>query len=434
MANVYGPILPLQLDPRNLVEIVRAIQTRINIESNGALNDFTPASPLAAISEGQAFAQSELLYYLNNLPEAFSLQWFRQLGVQRIVGSRAVVTLTFSPIIGYQNAVIIPKGTKIYSDSGLTYIMTEEVTLGSGYDSVTGIAKSEKWGSVYNLSANTINRTERTFLGLGSVTNIDPATGGRDIESVDSMKARVFSLLSRRNLTTPGDFEGEFNMITPEAQIVKALTYEERFDLDPQGTGGVFIVAGDGDGNPISEASKKLVIESLKNRVVMGTNISVIPPEVIPLDVVVEVYYNPGNLTTSIELEAQTIYETLVKSLTPLYLGLGSDLNYQDYVKLIYTNSTIADSVNNLAIKVMIPDATSLDGLCAGFQGEDSTDGTECLYDYTYVVDSSTPKYPSPSKITSFKMWRCSVSLTSNTSYNSHTFVYKDLYTPVITS
>ncbi len=433
MANVYGPILPLQLDPRNLVEIVRAIQTRINIESEGALNDFTPASPLAAISEGQAFAQSELLYYLNNLPEAFSLQWFRQLGVQRIVGSRAVVTITFLPIDGYQGSVIIPAGTKLYSDSGLTYIMTEEVTLSSGYDSVTGVAKSEKWGTIYNIGANSINRIERTFLGLGAVTNLEPATGGRNIESVEEMKTRVFSLLSRRNLTTPGDFEEEFNMVAPEAQIVKALTYEERFDLIPQGIGGVFIVAGDSDGNPISEASKKLVIESLKNRVVMGTNISVIPPEVIPLDVVIEIYYNPDNLTTSIELEAQTIYNTLVDSLNPVYLGLGSDLSYQDCIKLVYANSPLTDSVNYLAMKVMIPDETSLDGLCASFSGEDSIDETECLYDYAYVVDSSTPKYTSPSKITSFKMWRCSVSLTSNTSYNSHTFVYNNLYTPAIT-
>lgn len=431
MANVYGPILPLQLDPRNLVEIVRAIQTRINIESNGALNDFTSASPLAAISEGQAFAQSELLYYLNNLPEAFSLQWFRQLGVQRIVGSRAVVTVTFLPITGYQGSVIIPAGTKLYSDSGLTFIMTEEVSLRSGYDSATGIAKSEKWGVVYNVGANNITRAEKTFLGLGGITNIDPATGGRDLESVDNMKSRVFDLMSRRNLTTANDFEGEFNMIAPEAQIIKALTYEERFDLDPQGTGGVFIVAGDGDGNPISEAARKLVTDSLKNRVVMGTTVSVIPPDVVPLDVVIEIYYNPNNLTSSIEIEAQTIYNTLVNTLNPLYLGLGANLNYQDVVKLIYANSPIADRINTLNINVMIPDPTSLDGICAGFSGEDSIDDTECLYDYAYVVDSDTPTYLSPSKITSFKMWRCNISLTSSISYNSHTFTYNNIYTPV---
>ena len=58
MANIYGPILPLQLDSRNTDAMVRALQTKIFLESGGTLNDFTPASPLAAIAEGQAFAQA----------------------------------------------------------------------------------------------------------------------------------------------------------------------------------------------------------------------------------------------------------------------------------------------------------------------------------------------------------------------------------------
>lgn len=429
MANVYGPILPLQLDPRNLVQIVRAIQTRINIESNGTLNDFTPASPLAAISEGQAFAQSELLYYLNNLPEAFSLQWFRQLGVQRIIGSRSTATVTFFPVPGYQGSIIIPAGTKLYSDSGLTFILVDEVILGTGDVNATGIVRSERWGSLYNVGPNEINKIERSFLGLGSLTNVDPASGGRDIESVDQMKTRVFELMSRRNLTTVNDFENELKMIAPEAQIVKALTYEERFSILPQDVGGVFIVAGDENGNPIPESSRKLVIDSLKNRVVMGTSVSIIPPDVIPLDVSIEIYYNPANLTTSLELEAQNVYTTLAQALNPQALGIGSDLKYQDFLKLVYADSQIADSINNFNIKVMIPSDAILDGPCAGFSGEESIDETECLYDYSYVVDSSTSVYTSPSSITSFKMWRCIVSLTSNTSYNSNTFIYSDIYT-----
>ena len=119
MANIYGPILPLQLDSRNTSALVRAIQTRINLESGGELNDFTPASPLAAISEGQAFAQAELLYYLNNLPEAFSIQWLRQLGIQRRIGARALVDVTFYRVPGYNRVVIIPAGTKVYANNGL---------------------------------------------------------------------------------------------------------------------------------------------------------------------------------------------------------------------------------------------------------------------------------------------------------------------------
>ena len=115
MANIYGPILPLQLDSRNTDAMVRALQTKIFLESGGTLNYFTPASPLAAIAEGQAFAQAELLYYLNNLPEAFSLQWLRQLGVQRKVGSRTLADVTFYKVPGYQRVLIIPRGTKLIS-------------------------------------------------------------------------------------------------------------------------------------------------------------------------------------------------------------------------------------------------------------------------------------------------------------------------------
>ena len=98
--EIFGPLLPLQLDSRNVNDIVRAIQSRIHIESGGQLTDFTPASPLAAISEGQGFAQAELLYYLNSLPEAVTVQWLRNLGIQRRIGSRALVEVTFYRIPG----------------------------------------------------------------------------------------------------------------------------------------------------------------------------------------------------------------------------------------------------------------------------------------------------------------------------------------------
>ena len=95
MPDIYGPILPLQLDPRNTSALVRDTQTKIFLESDGSLNDFSPASPLSAIVEGQAYAQNELLYYLNSLPEAYTLQWLRQLGIQRSIGAKSVAEVSF---------------------------------------------------------------------------------------------------------------------------------------------------------------------------------------------------------------------------------------------------------------------------------------------------------------------------------------------------
>ena len=137
MANIYGPILPLQLDSRNTEALVRALQTRIYLESGGELNDFTPASPLSAITEGQAFAQAELLYYLNNLPEAFSLQWLRQLGVQRKIGSRALVDVTFYKVPGYQRVLIIPKGTKLIANGSQVFVTLAEARVSESEFSAT---------------------------------------------------------------------------------------------------------------------------------------------------------------------------------------------------------------------------------------------------------------------------------------------------------
>lgn len=431
MANIYGPILPLQLDSRNLIELVRAIQTRVNIESNNTLTDFTPASPLSAISEGQAFAQAELLFYLNNLPEAFSVQWFRQLGVQRIIGSRALATLTFYPELGYNGTIIIPQNTKFFTESGLTFILTEQVILDSNSSSVTGVVKSERWGSVYNVGENEITRIETRILGLRLATNLTPASGGRDVETVEEMKTRVFELMSRRNLTVSNDFENELKLVAPEAQIIKALTYEERFSILPQDAGGVFIVAGDENGSPLAEATQSAVIRSLRDKVVMGTNVSVISPNIIPVDLVIDVFYNPDTLSTSLDMAAQAIFSSLSSYFNPITLGLGTGLNYQDIVKYLYSNDqSVIESINNLDIKLMIIDKSNIEGVCAGFSGEESNVSNECLYDYSSVIDKDNSIYVNDDPITSYKLWRCSISLTSNKTPTSLTFTFKDLYTP----
>jgi hypothetical protein len=423
MSDIYGPILPLQLDPRNLTDIVRAIQTRIYLESDGKLNDFTAASPLSAISEGFGFAQAELLYYLNNLPEAFSLQWLRQLGVQRRVGSRAMAEVTFYRAVGYSRAVIIPPGTKVYTGSGLMFTTLSEVRLVGS--TATGTVVSEKWGSVYNVSAEAINKIEKNFLGLESLGNTDPAVGGRDLETLDEMKQRAFEVLSRRNITTAADFENEIRTVAPEAEILKVLTYEERFKLDPQSYGKVLVVAGTATGQAISTPTIGLISDSLRNRVTLGTTVSVVSPNVIPLTCSLEIFYNPLVNTTSVDNLAAEAYQVLVDYLNPLYLGLGQDLLYQPLLREVY-NMTFVDKVGVFDTKVMIRDTTILDGICLGFSGTETE--TECLYNYEAVVNSDNQTYTSPDPASSYRLYNAYITLTSSIDFSSLTYSYKELY------
>ena len=428
MANIYGPILPLQLDSRNTSALVRAIQTRINLESGGELNDFTPASPLAAISEGQAFAQSELLYYLNNLPEAFSLQWLRQLGIQRRIGARALVDITFYKVPGYNRVVIIPSGTRVYANNGLAYLLLEEVRILESEDSITAICRSEKWGSIYNVGEGEINKIERSFVGLDFLRNNSSATGGKDLESVNAMKRRAFEVLSRRNLTTALDFENEVSTLAPEASLIKVLTYEERYQLSSAFSGNILICAGDENGRELSETTLQYIIESVRNRVVLGTNISILPPEIIPVDLVLEVYYDPNEISGNIDSRSNEILTTLQEYINPINLPLGSSLSYQNILRKIYEFSFVK-TINTLDIKLMLKNPSVLEGLCAGFAGEESETLNKCLYSYIDIVNSDNEIYNATSGIVSYKLYNLQISFTSINDFSPITYTYTDLYT-----
>jgi len=427
MSNIYGPILPLQLDSRNTAALVRAIQTRISLESGGELNDFTPASPLAAISEGQAFAQSELLYYLNNLPEAFSLQWLRQLGIQRRIGAKALVDITFYKVPGYSKVVIIPQGTKVYSNSGLEYELLKEVRILESEDSKTIICRSSKWGSIYNVGEGEINKIERAFVGLESLRNNDSAAGGKDLESINSMKQRAFEVLSRRNLTTATDFKNEVTILAPEASLVKVLTYEERYQLSSVFSGNIVICMGDENGNPLSDTTLQYVIESIKNRVTLGTNVSIITPEIVPIDLVIEVYYDPAEIAGNIDLRASQILGIMQEYINPINLPLGSNLSYQDLLRKIYEYSYVK-SVNTLDMKLMIKDSANLEGLCAGFSGEEDEVLSKCNYNYIDVINSDNQIFSAPSGIVSYKLYNAQVTFTSINDFSPLTYTYTDLY------
>lgn len=427
MANIYGPILPLQLDSRNTAALVRAIQTRINLESDGKLNDFTSASPLSSITEGQAIAQSELLFYLNNLPEAFSLQWLRQLGVQRRIGSRALVEVSFYNIPGYDKVITIPKGTRVYSTNRLSYILLEEVRIFPEDFSSKGICRSEKWGEIYNVGAGSINKIEKNILGLEYLTNLTEASGGKDLETIDSMKVRAFEVLSRRNLTTPGDFQNEVSSLAPEAAIVKILTHEERFNLSPNFSGNVVVCLGTENGSALTDSALTYLIKTIKNRVTIGTNVSFIPPDVIPVELVVELYYDPSSLTSSLDLLAQDVLNSMREYISPQYLGLGNDLNYNEVIKSLYDFDFIK-SINNASVKLMLK-GDSLDGPCAGFSGEGVEATGKCLYDYIDIIDSTNTTYSPPNGITSYKLYNAQIAFTSVIDYRPITYTYEELYT-----
>ena len=424
--EIFGPLLPLQLDSRNVNEVVRAIQSRIHIESGGQLTDFTPASPLAAISEGQGFAQAELLYYLNSLPEAVTIQWLRSLGVQRRIGSRALVDVTFFRVTGYTRPVTIPAGTKVYANSGQVFVLLDQVRMTESSATVT--AQSERWGTVYNVPAGSIGRTERNFLGLDLVTNNAPAAGGTDLETIDDMKLRAFELFGRRNLTSRSDFEGEVSAIAPEATLVRVMSYEDRFGIESR---GVYVVAGGDDGSQLSVPTQSLLLTSLRDRVPLDVKVYLSAPTVLPVEVVASIQWDPRVTTTFTDTLANQVKTLLADLIYPSAIGLGNNLSGSSVLRELLALDFVVDipvlDIKQMALDPEITGAT--DGYCGRFLGTEDEVNDTCTYEYAQVIDrvSATP-LSVPDSTSGFRLYRAIVSLTSVVDFSTLTYTYEGLY------
>ena len=90
----YSPLPSVNLDPRNEAQLVQQATQRVYQASGQTLNDFSAGNPLAALLEGQAFAQGEFLFYANQLPQSILIEWLGPfLGAMRRLGTPSVARL-----------------------------------------------------------------------------------------------------------------------------------------------------------------------------------------------------------------------------------------------------------------------------------------------------------------------------------------------------
>ena len=427
MADIRGPILPLQLDPRNTPALVRDTQTKIFLESGGQLNDFSAASPLSAIVEGQAYAQSELLYYLNSLPEAFTLQWFRQLGIQRSIGAKAVVEVTFTKVEGFGRTVIIPKGTVLSTVSNLNYILDEEVRINNDELIATGRAVSERWGTVYNVAPGAIQKINVNILGLNTQTNERQAQGGKDLESIENLKTRAFTLLRRRGLISANDYENEIREIAPEASIVKIITHEERERVSEDiPTGVIAVCLGDQDGKELEATIRQNLLKALRKRVPLGTAIYLTSPEVTPLETTVVIEYDDEVFTTGIDARAAAINDLIASSLNIQEIPLGETFNFQQVKNNIF-DFNFVNKVNSLSIKLLKTVTTPTDQLnfCNSPFVSELVNGV-CVTDYEATVDNTDESFVNTNALRSFRYYKNTITLIAKSTQAPLTYTFID--------
>ena len=256
----YAPLPSVSIDPRNEASLVQRAAQVVYESSNKSLNDFSSGNPLAALLEGQAFAQGEFLFWANQLPDKILIEWIGPfLGGMRRLGtpSTALLEISISPS---NSSTVIPSGSSFSTDQQLTngisyeFTNTEDLIIPAGESTGSITVYSKFLGSEYNVAANTITVASASGISQIQVKNPYPAIGGSDVETYDQVKERLFSLIRRKNPVSQSDWEdffidfygaGTVTSVQPNRSSKYQYNYKRDY-VEPNGQVSFFVLGPNG--------------------------------------------------------------------------------------------------------------------------------------------------------------------------------------------
>ena len=122
----------------------------------------------------------------------------------RRLASKSKVILTFYRISDFTESIKIPAGfaVKASGANNIIFKTAETIYLWKGMQSVSVIAYSLNSGSAYNVDADTLTIfSNNEFNGIIGVTNLEPAFGGYNDESINHLRNRAQGFRYERDNT-----------------------------------------------------------------------------------------------------------------------------------------------------------------------------------------------------------------------------------------
>jgi hypothetical protein len=138
-----------------------------------------------------------------------------------------------------------------------------------------------------------------------SITTLSPATGGNDIESIDSIKyfaPRLYS--SQYRAVTSVDYESIVKYLYPEAEAVTVIGGET---MEPPQYGNVFISIKPKDSYRLSDFTKQDIVKKLKKYGVIGINHQIMDLKVLYVEIDSSIYYNSNRILNPSEIKEKVI-------------------------------------------------------------------------------------------------------------------------------
>lgn len=187
-------------------------------------------------------------------------------------------------------------------------------------------------------------------VGTVNITTNSPASGGKEIETIDSIKyfaPRLYS--SQYRAVTTRDYESIIKLIYPDAESVSVTGGEE---LDPPEYGNVYISIKPKNSFKISDFTKQNILSKLKKYSVIGINPKIIDLKTLFVEIESAIYYDPNKVTNISELKT-----TVVKSLEAYAnsiqaSGTGGRFRYSRVLQAIdNVDSSITSNITRVKIR-----------------------------------------------------------------------------------
>ena len=180
-------------------------------------------------------------------------------------------------------------------------------------------------------------------------TNLQ-STGGKSIESVESIKKYAPQIYSTQNrAVTAADYETLIPQVYPEAESVSAFGGE---DLTPPQYGKVFVSIKPYNGVFLSSTIKQNLAQSLKKYSVAGIRPEIVDLKYLYVEADCETYYNT-NLAPSPSYVQNVVTQNIAKYADSSELNqFGARFKYSKFQKVVdSSHESITSNITNLSIR-----------------------------------------------------------------------------------
>lgn len=187
-------------------------------------------------------------------------------------------------------------------------------------------------------------------VGSVSITTNSSASGGSNIESIDSIKyfaPRIYS--SQYRAVTSKDYESIIKLIYPNTESVAVIGGEE---LDPPEFGNVLISIKPKDSYKLSDFTKEDILNKLKNYSTIGINHKLVDLKTLFVEIESSIYYDSNKLSNTSELKTKII-SSLESYAGSIQLNkFGGRFRYSKVLQLIdNVDSSITSNITRVKIR-----------------------------------------------------------------------------------